>query len=101
MMEVGYPRTGAVIDQKYKTIASPKWVERTPEISRETMLKAAHVVKFAAIDLNSCCEMMSLVVQKLWDTPEGNRMAAIQGDLEKLLTELKGKQEEYEKRAGR
>jgi len=101
MMEVGYPRTGAVIDQKYKTIASPKWVERTPEISRKSLRKVAKAVKFAAIDLNSCCEMMNLVVQKLWNTPEGNRMASIQGDLEKLLTELKHKQEEYERMAGR
>jgi hypothetical protein len=100
MMEIGYPRTGAVIDRQYKTIPGPKWSEPVRVLDGETIRQVDQALRFATEELDKACDSMNEAAVLLEDFPDGDRLQSLLHDMEKLLAEAKAKQQEYGRRAG-
>lgn len=90
MTVVGYPvRTDAEIDAMYEAESARIWEEQNMQTDTEKLKLAARSLTWAAEDFDKCCDYVNEAAEELVDTPEGDKVASVLGEMEILLKEMR------------
>lgn len=88
MMMIGYPAQD--VDAMVEAASAEKWEKSQPQnADADAKNRAAKFIDYAITELDAVCDLINEAAEILLDTVEGDRVASLFDDGERLLKELK------------
>lgn len=93
MTVIGYPMQN--IDAAYEAESARIWEEQNRQTDTELLRLASKSLRLAADDLDSTCGLVNEAAEAVVDTPEGDRIASILGEMESILKGIREMAEKW------
>ena len=93
MTVIGYPIQN--IDAMYEAESARMWEEQNMPTDTEMLHLAAKSLRLAATDLDTTCDLVNEAAEAIVDTPEGDKIASILGEMENILKDLREMAEKW------
>lgn len=93
MTVIGYPMQN--IDAAYEAESARIWEEQNRQTDTEMLRLASKSLRLAADDLDSTCDLVNEAAEAVVDTPEGDKIASILGEMKSILKGLREMAEKW------